>query len=151
MEPAEGLVLSCKDGVAFVQTFDAIGHLSRMRPSSPTGPGFLLRAAERFAHMLAQPDSYRLGPADRLAPVFGTSSSFDQVGGSSDFGPDDALDGGSIRAATESGGDGDRAHSGEQAHPAGVPRSSRGGRNQRGHRASYEGRGPHVQNLGEPI
>ena len=83
IEPAEGLVLSCKDGVALVQTFDAIGTTVTNATIVPDRGGFLLRAAERFAHMLAQPDSYRLGPADRLAPVFGTSSSFDQVGGSS--------------------------------------------------------------------
>ena len=83
IEPAEGLVLSCKDGVALVQTFDAVGTTVTNATIVPDRGGFLLRAAERFAHMLAQPDSYRLGPADRLAPVFGTSSSFDQVGGSS--------------------------------------------------------------------
>jgi len=83
IEPAEGLVLSCKDGLALVQTFDAIGTTVTNATIVPDRGGFLLRAAERFAHMLAQPDSYRLGPADRLAPVFGTSISFDQVGGSS--------------------------------------------------------------------
>ena len=83
IEPAEGLVLSCKDGVALVQTFDAVGTTITNATIVPDRGGFLLRAAERFAHMLAQPDSYRLGPADRLAPVFGAPNSFDQSGGSS--------------------------------------------------------------------
>jgi len=83
IEPAEGLVLSCKDGVALVQTFDAVGTTITNATIVPDRGGFLLRAAERFAHMLAQPDSYRLGPADRLAPVFGTPNSFDQGSASS--------------------------------------------------------------------
>jgi len=82
IEPAEGLVLSCKDGVALVQTFDAVGTTVTNATIVPDRGGFLLRAAERFAHMLAHPDFYRLGPADRLAPVFGTPS-FDQVAGAS--------------------------------------------------------------------
>ena len=83
IEPAEGLVLSCKDGVVLVQTFDALGTTVTNATIVPDRGGFLLRAGERFAHMLAQPDSYRLGPADRLAPVFGMPNSFDQGGSSS--------------------------------------------------------------------
>jgi hypothetical protein len=81
-EPAEGLVLSCRDGVALVQTFDAIGATVANATLVPDRGGFLARAAERFIHMLSQPDSYRLGPADRLVHVLETSSSSEQGGSS---------------------------------------------------------------------
>ena len=75
MEPTEGYVLSCRDGVALVQTFDAVGSAIVTNATIvPDRGGFLMAAAERFAQMLSQPDSYRLGPADRLAPVFEASS-----------------------------------------------------------------------------
>jgi hypothetical protein len=81
-EPAEGLVLSCRDGVALVQTFDAIGAAVANATLVPDRGGFLVRVAERFTHMLSQPDSYRLGPADRLAHLFQTSGFAEQRGGS---------------------------------------------------------------------
>src|SRR4029078_8076294 len=77
IEPAEGLVLSCKDGVALVQTFDARGTTVMNATIVPDRGGFLLRAAERFAHMLAQPDSYRLGPSDPLVSLFSTAHPVD--------------------------------------------------------------------------
>ena len=80
-EPAEGLVLSCKDGLALVQTFDMVGATVTNATIVPDRGGFLARAAERFAHMLSQPDSYRLGPADRLAHLMVTSSCSEQGGG----------------------------------------------------------------------
>ena len=82
-EPVEGLVLSSRDGMALVQTFDSAGATVLDASIVPDRCGFLLRAAERFARMLSQPDSYRLGPADRLAHVFETSTSADQGAGSS--------------------------------------------------------------------
>jgi hypothetical protein len=72
-EPAEGLVLSSKEGRALVQTFDAIGATVTNATLVPDRSGFLARAAERFTHMLSQPDSYRLGPADRLAHLLQTN------------------------------------------------------------------------------
>ena len=82
IEPAEGLVLSCKDGVTLVQTFDAIGATVTNATIVPDRAGFLTRAADRFTHMLAFPDSYRLGPADRLVHLFETSSSSEPGSGS---------------------------------------------------------------------
>ena len=82
-EPAEGLVLSCRDGVALVQTFDGLGATVANATIVPDRGGFLVKASERFTHMLSQPDSYRLGPADRLAHLFQTSSFGDQGSGSS--------------------------------------------------------------------
>jgi hypothetical protein len=81
-DPAEGLVLSCRDGVALVQTFDALGVTVANATLVPDRGGFLAKAAERFTHMLSQPDSYRLGPADRLVHALERSSS-SELGGSS--------------------------------------------------------------------
>ena len=82
-DPAEGLVLSCKDGVALVQTFEAVGPTVTDATIVPDGGGYLAKASERLTHMLSQPDSYRLGPADRLAHLFGTPNSLEQGGGAS--------------------------------------------------------------------
>jgi hypothetical protein len=73
MEPTEGYVLSHRDGVALVQTFDAVGSAIANATLVPDRGSFLMAAVERFAQMLSHPDSYRLGPADRLAHVFEAS------------------------------------------------------------------------------
>jgi hypothetical protein len=78
-EPVEGVVLSCKDGLTLVQTFEAMGPTVTNAALVPDPGGFLAKASERFAHMLSQPDSYRLGPADRLAQLFETQDPL-QVG-----------------------------------------------------------------------
>jgi hypothetical protein len=82
-EPAEGFVLSCREGVALLQTFEAVGPTVMNATLVPDQRGFLTRTVERFTHMLAQPDSYRLGPADRLAHLLETSSVAEQMGGAS--------------------------------------------------------------------
>ena len=61
MEPTEGYVLSHRDGVALVQTFDAVGSAIANATIVPDRGSFLMAAVERFAQMLSQPDSYRLG------------------------------------------------------------------------------------------
>ena len=81
MEPTEGTVLSCQDGVALVQTFDAIGQTVEGATIVPDRRGFLSTSAVRLTEMLSQPDSYRLGPADRLAPLLEAASGFDESGG----------------------------------------------------------------------
>jgi hypothetical protein len=64
-----------------VQTFEMIGATVTHATIVPDQEGFLSRAAERFAQMLSQADSYRLGPADRLAHLLATSSASEQGGG----------------------------------------------------------------------
>jgi hypothetical protein len=76
-EPVEGVVLSCNDGVTLVQTFEAMGPVITNAAIVPDHGGFLAKASERLAHMLSQPDSYRLGPADRLAHLFETQNTFE--------------------------------------------------------------------------
>ncbi|MEY4704655.1 MAG: hypothetical protein RL042_851 [Nitrospirota bacterium] len=69
MEPTEGLVLGGQGNVIFVQTFDNIGQSCTDAIVIPDRAGLLATSAKRLRDMLAQPDSYRLGPADRLAPL----------------------------------------------------------------------------------
>lgn len=82
-EPSEGLVLSCRDGRLLVQTFDTIGTTVTNATIVPDRGGFLAKSVERFTQMLSQPDSYRLGPADRLAQLLRAASPAEQGGGSS--------------------------------------------------------------------
>ncbi len=70
MEPIEGIVLGGQGHVVFVQAFDMIGESCVGATVVPDRAGILATSAMRLRDMLAQPDAYRLGPADRLAPLF---------------------------------------------------------------------------------
>ena len=70
MEPTEGIVLSGQGNVVLVQMFEAIGQGYTDATVIPDRAGLLATSAKRLRDMLAQPDSYRLGPADRLATLF---------------------------------------------------------------------------------
>ncbi len=72
IEPTEGIVLGGQGNVALVQTFDAIGQSCTEATVVPDRAGLLATSAKRLRDMLAQPDAYRLGPADRLAPLLET-------------------------------------------------------------------------------
>ncbi|HLZ34791.1 MAG TPA: hypothetical protein VKP13_12285 [Nitrospira sp.] len=82
MEPTEGVVLSCRQDLAVVQTFDMIGRTVEAATIIPDRGGFLATSATRLTEMLTQPDAYRLGPADRLVPLLEASSGADETGGS---------------------------------------------------------------------
>jgi len=69
MEPTEGIVLGGQGHVALVQTFDTIGQSCVDATVVPDRAGLLATLAKRLRDMLAQPDAYRLGPADRLASL----------------------------------------------------------------------------------
>jgi hypothetical protein len=69
IEPTEGIVLGGQSNMALVQTFDAIGQSCTDATVIPDRGGLLATSAKRLRDMLAQPDAYRLGPADRLAPL----------------------------------------------------------------------------------
>ena len=69
MEPTEGFVLGGQGNVVLVQTFDAIGQSCANAIVIPDRAGLLATSAKRLRDMLAQPDAYRLGPADRLVPL----------------------------------------------------------------------------------
>src|SRR5439155_16687341 len=69
IDPTEGIVLGGQGNVVLVQTSDAIGQSFSDATVVPDRAGFLATSAKRLRDMLAQPDAYRLGPADRLAPL----------------------------------------------------------------------------------
>src|SRR5512141_3467599 len=81
IEPTEGIVLSRQGNVALVQTFDAIGQSYTDATVVPDRAGFLATSAKRLRDMLAQPDAYRLGPADRLAPLLNAATGTEQPSG----------------------------------------------------------------------
>jgi len=81
IEPTEGIVLSRQGSVALVQTFDAIGQSYTGATVVPDRAGFLATSAKRLRDMLAQPDAYRLGPADRLAPLLNAATGTEQPSG----------------------------------------------------------------------
>jgi len=81
IEPTEGLVLSCRDHVILAQTFDAIGTSITAATIVPDRAGVLATWEARLTDMLTQNDAYRLGPADRLAPVLEALSGPAEAGG----------------------------------------------------------------------
>lgn len=81
-EPAEGVVLGSRDEGMLVQTFDALGPSIDAATIIPDRAGFLATSAERLTDMLARPDVYRLGPADRLASLLESSPGADDLAGS---------------------------------------------------------------------
>lgn len=87
MEPIEGIVLGGQGHVVLVQAFDMIGESCAGATVVPDRAGILDTSAKRLRNMLAQPDAYRLGPADRLASLLeaatGTEESTGTGAGSS--------------------------------------------------------------------
>lgn len=81
MEPTEGVVLDCQNDQILVETVDAIGPLLEGGTIVPDRAGYLGASAARLREMLLKPDAYRLGPADRLAPLLGSISGADDGGG----------------------------------------------------------------------
>ena len=81
MEPTEGIVLGGQDNVVLVQTFDTIGQSCANATVVPDRAGLLATSAKRLRNMLSQPDAYRLGPADRLAPLLETTTGAGELSG----------------------------------------------------------------------
>ncbi len=81
MEPTEGFVLGGQGNVVLVQTFDAIGQSCANAVVIPDRAGLLATSAKRLRDMLAQPDAYRLGPADRLVPLLEATTGAGELSG----------------------------------------------------------------------
>jgi hypothetical protein len=81
MEPTEGIVLGGQGNMVLVQTFDAIGQSCADATVVPDRAGLLATSAKRLRDMLAQPDAYRLGPADRLAPLLEATTGAEELSG----------------------------------------------------------------------
>ena len=82
VEPTEGIVLGRQGNLALVQIFDAIGQSCTEATVVPDRAGLLATSAKRLRNMLAQPDAYRLGPADRLAPLLEAATGAEELSGS---------------------------------------------------------------------
>lgn len=67
-EPTEGVVVGRAEGLAWVQTFDAIGQTLASATIVPDATAFFDGAAKRLAEMEVKTDWYTLGPAERLLP-----------------------------------------------------------------------------------
>ena len=81
MEPTEGLVLRSNAQILLVQTFDAIGPSFASATLIPDRAGCLTISTQRLTEMMTQADAYRLGPADRLAPLLEAASGNEGHGG----------------------------------------------------------------------
>jgi hypothetical protein len=67
-DPTEGLVLGNNGNRLLVQTFDAAGQTVHGATIVPDRSGFFETASRRLGEMVAKPDAYTLGPAERLLP-----------------------------------------------------------------------------------
>jgi hypothetical protein len=81
IDPTEGIALDCQENVVLVQTFDAMGQSYTDATVIPDRAGFLATSAKRLRNMLTQPDTYRLGPADRLASLLEAMPGVDERSG----------------------------------------------------------------------
>jgi hypothetical protein len=79
MEPTEGIVLRNSGTTLLVQAFDAIGHSFVSATVVPDRAGYLATSVQRLTEMTTEADTYRLGPADRLVPLFEASSGSDNL------------------------------------------------------------------------
>jgi hypothetical protein len=68
MEATEGYLLGWLNGALIIQTFDHVGLTLEHCTLIPDTSGFLETGAARLSDMATKPDSFTLGPADRLVP-----------------------------------------------------------------------------------
>ena len=68
LEPTGGYLLRRQGETALVQTQDTLGQSTLDNTLVPDTTEFFRLASERLADMAAHPESYALGPAERLAP-----------------------------------------------------------------------------------
>ncbi len=68
MEATEGYLLGWVNGTLLIQTFDHVGKTLEHCTLIPDTSGFLEMGATRLSDMVTKPDSFTLGPAERLVP-----------------------------------------------------------------------------------
>ena len=68
IEPTEGYLLGWHQGKLMIQTFDHVGPTLHHCTLIPDTSGFLETGAARLSDMASKPDSFTLGPAERLVP-----------------------------------------------------------------------------------
>ena len=68
MEATEGYLLGWGNDALLIQTFDHVGQTLERCTIIPDTSGFLETGAARLSDMATKPDSFTLGPAERLVP-----------------------------------------------------------------------------------
>ncbi len=68
LEATEGYFLGWMDGALLIQTFDHVGQTLEHCTLIPDTSGFLETGAGRLSEMATKPDTFTLGPAERLVP-----------------------------------------------------------------------------------
>ncbi|MCA9480381.1 MAG: hypothetical protein KC545_08495 [Nitrospira sp.] len=68
LEPTEGYILGTQDGLLIIQTFDHVGETLSHCTIIPDTSGLLETGEQRLSDMANKPDSFTLGPAERLVP-----------------------------------------------------------------------------------
>lgn len=68
LEPTEGYIICSRAGEILIQTLDSLGQTLGAYTIIPDTAGFFETASKRLAEMAAKPESFSLGPADRLVP-----------------------------------------------------------------------------------
>jgi len=68
LEPTEGYALRHLGQEILIQTVDSLGQSFDDNTIVPDTSGFFGTASKRLEEMAAKPESYALGPAERLAP-----------------------------------------------------------------------------------
>ncbi|MGD9851724.1 MAG: hypothetical protein AB7T38_10675 [Nitrospirales bacterium] len=68
MEPTEGYILGIYEGSLIIQTFDHVGETLSHCTIIPDTSGLLEIGEKRLSDMANKPDTWTLGPAERLVP-----------------------------------------------------------------------------------
>ncbi len=68
LEPTEGFILGAHEGYLLFQTFDHVGDTLSHCTIIPDTSGFLEIGEKRLSDMANKPDTFTLGPAERLVP-----------------------------------------------------------------------------------
>ena len=79
LEPTEGYILGTQDGLLIIQTFDHVGETLSHCTIIPDTSGLLETGEQRLSDMANKPDSFTLGPAERLVPWLTSDQNSDQA------------------------------------------------------------------------
>ena len=80
MEPTEGYILGIYEGALIIQTFDHVGETLSHCTIIPDTSGLLEIGEKRLSDMANKPDTWILGPAERLVPWLASDTGARQPG-----------------------------------------------------------------------
>ena len=78
LEPTEGFTLHTQNSSILAQTLDSLGQATFGNTLIPDISGFLETAGKRLLEMAEKPESFALGPAERLLPWLAPEQTSDQ-------------------------------------------------------------------------